>query len=342
MPEPVLLRRDEDGVVTVSPADAPSVADPDPGLDTLVLEVVGGHLSWRLDAGQRTPAAVLHDPVAAQDWLWAVYGEAVAVAVADGNMGEMPSAPALSELADSARRLGYAHWAARWWPASIIDGIPALDPRVLDQDLVALTEACEMIVDGADALLSQSVSRPVAATRRDYALAAGPSTARPAGLILATGTAGWDWRRCPPGILDASESAVTWYLARDSGVTTLGVAAVAAPRPDPGVPAHLWPRARVATTTTTVDLTLRSDGDTWTGASATDAEDVVGVAVYVPGVGPAHSGLPAPADDPHGPAARRRVRDFAANRLRAALRAPESVDAPLLAEIDAATGDQDF
>ncbi|WP_280271764.1 hypothetical protein [Nocardia wallacei] len=342
MPEAVFLRHD-DGVVTLSPADAPTVHDPEPRLDTLVLEVVGGHLSWGLLSGQRTPAAVLHDPAAAQDWLWAVYGEPVAVAVADGHVGETSSAPALPELADSARRLGYALWAAHWWPASTIDAIPVLDPRVLDQDLAHLSEACEMIVDGADALLAQNVS-PVAVAQRDYALAAGPSTAAgPAGLILATGITGWDWRRCPPGILDASESAVSWRLTRDSGVTTLGVAAVAAPRFDPGVPAHLWPRARVSTTpTATLDLTLHPDGDTWTGTAVTEAEDVAGVDIYVPGVGPSPIENPTAADDPHGPAARRRIRDFAANRLRAALHPPESGDAPLLAEIDAATMDQDF
>ncbi|BCK55347.1 hypothetical protein [Nocardia wallacei] len=339
MPGSVLLRRDRDGVVTISPADAPTADDP--GLDTLVLEVVGGQLSWRLLTGQRTPAAVLHDPVVAQDWLWAVYGESVAVAVGDGQVGEIPSAPVVLELTDSARRLGYAHWAAHWWPASTIDGIPALDPRVLDQDFAALTEACEMIVDGADALLPHSVSRPVAATRRDYALAAGPAAAEPAGLILATGTTGWDWRLCPPGVLDASESAVTWRLARASGVTTLGVTAVAAPHPGPGVPAHLWPRARVATTAAAIDLTLRPAGDTWRGTAVTDAEDVAGVNIYVPGVGPAHTGIPTP-DERHGPAARRRVRDFAVARLRAARRPREPQAAPLLAEIDAATADPDF
>src|SRR5690606_23784921 len=110
------------------PPGAPTVLDPAPALDTLVLEVVGGHLSWSLLSGQRLPAAILHDPTAAQDWLWAIYGEAVALALDERPASaELAAAPILPETASAARRLAYAHWASRWWPASTLDGIPALD-----------------------------------------------------------------------------------------------------------------------------------------------------------------------------------------------------------------------
>ncbi|WP_227980721.1 hypothetical protein [Nocardia spumae] len=335
MSEAVFLHRDDDNVVTVAPAGAPTVHDPAIGLDTLVLEVIGGHLSWSLLSGQRIPAAVLHDPEAAQDWLWAVYGEPVALAVADDRTGELPAAAALPELTEAAWQLGYAHWAAHWWPASTIDGIPALDPDVLARDIAALTESCDAITDGADAQPPPRPSAAAPARRQDYALAAGSATGtgRP-GLVLATGTAGWDWRRCPPGIVDASEYAVSWRLTRDAGSTTVDVHAAAAPQLDTGLPAHLWPRARVVTRSLTLDLPLRLDGDTWTGTTRTDAEEVVRVDLHVPAVGPAITGPSAPA---YGPAQRQRIRDFVVSRLRAPRSAPR-----LEAEIAAAASDSDF
>ncbi|PPJ29696.1 hypothetical protein C5E45_12750 [Nocardia nova] len=334
MPETVFLHHDDE-VVIISPAGAPTVHDPMPGLDTLVLEVIGGHLSWGLLSEHPVPAAVLHDPDAAQEWLWAVYGEPVALAVADGRSGELLAAPARTELSDAARQLGYAHWAAHWWPASTIDGIPALDPEVLGRDIAALTDICESIVDGADAQPSPvgPSSDAVAARRQDYALAAGPADAGRTGLVLATGTSGWDWRRCPPGVLDASEFAVSWHLTRESGSTSVEVRAAAAPHLDTGLPGHLWPRARVVTTSAPTDFELRQNGDTWIGGAVIDADNVVRVDVYVPGVGPAIDG----ADSGYGPAQRQRIREFVVARLRSPNRS-----GLLEAERAAAASDTDF
>ncbi|PSR60940.1 MULTISPECIES: hypothetical protein [Nocardia] len=340
MPETVFLHREDEGVI-ISPADAPTVHDAMPGLDTLVLEVIGGHLSWGLLSEQTVPAAVLHDPDAAQEWLWAVYGEPVALAVADGRSGELLATSARPELAEAARQLGYAQWAAHWWPASTIDGIPALDSEVLGGDIAALTEACESIVDGADAQPSPvgpSFDAAVA-RRQDYALAAGPAGPGRTGLVLATGTSGWDWRRCPAGVLDASEFAVSWRLTRESGSTSVEVRAAAAPHLDAGLPGHLWPHARVVTDSVPTVLALQPGGDTWIGEALIDADNVVRVDIYVPGVGPAPDETSASASaNIYGPRQRQRIRGFVIDRLRS----PQPAMPLLEAERVAAASDTDF
>ncbi|RJO76857.1 hypothetical protein D5S18_11600 [Nocardia panacis] len=233
------LRRDPAGLLIITPPDAPLVTDAEPPLDTLVLEVFGGHLTWSLLSGQQIPAAVLDDTDLAQDWLWAIYGEAVALTIADleagGSASTAESGRAGIEvvvdagrpaLATAARRLAYAHWAARWWPASTLDAITPLDGGLLAQEIAELTTECEALVDGADAMVEEV--EPVRAARaNDYALAAGELNT--AEFTLATGTSGWDWRRCPPGLIDAAEQAVTWEFIRERGLSTVRVTAVAAP-----------------------------------------------------------------------------------------------------------------
>ncbi|WP_431968444.1 hypothetical protein [Nocardia sp. bgisy134] len=326
----VLVREDAEGFWTIAPAGAPTVWADAPPLDTMVLEVVGGHLAWSLLAGEPVPAAVLHDLDEAQEWLWAVYGEHVALAVADRQAVELPAEPALPTLVAQARKLAYAHWAARWWPASTIDGIPALDQQLLDTEIATLTEACELIVDGADADLEPLPAAPVALGRaEDYALAAG-SGARQGELVFGRGSGGWDWRRCPPGLVDASEHAVSWELTRAEGATLVRVRAVAAPQLD-APPAHLHPRALLDTSVGAIDTELHLVGDTWQGTASTAAEAVAGVHVYVPGVGP--DALPADHDE------RARIRDLVAARLRGATADDDTL---LLAEIAAAASDSDF
>ncbi|WP_433660527.1 hypothetical protein ACQPW1_47710 [Nocardia sp. CA-128927] len=337
----VRIRQDADGLLVIAPDGAPTVLDEAAEIDVLVLEAVGGHLTWSLLDGQSLPAAVIDDVKLAQDWLWAVFGEEVALAVDAGETGELTAVPGLPELVTSARRLGYAHWAARWWPASIIDGIAPLDERLLLDDIATLSEACEMIVDGADEPFeaeSHTSRVPEARGRaEDYALAAGPATtAAPGALVLARGTGGWDWRRCPPRLLDASEQAVTWEVVRRNGSTTIAVRAVAAPQSQ--FPSYLHPHVLVRTTGGTADAALTLAGDMWTTevSAPEGVESTVAVAIYVPGVG---------SDSPEhgGPAVRQRVRDLAVQRLRrAADPTEEAGDAPLLAEIDAAASDSDF
>ncbi|CAM4421296.1 hypothetical protein NONI108955_26715 [Nocardia ninae] len=336
----VQVRQAADGLWIIGPEGAPTVLDETAAIDVLVLEAAGGHLTWSLLAGQSLPAAVLDDVKLAQGWLWAVFGEQVALAVDAGETGELVAVPGMPELVTDAWRLGYAHWAARWWPASIIDGIAPLDERLLREEIATLSAACELIVDGADEYseAAEQHADELADTpgrAEDYALAAGPATTVPSGaLVLARGSGGWDWHRCPPGLLDASEQAVSWEVLRGAGTTTVLVRVVAAARGD--VPSHLYPHALVRTSSGTAVAPLTLAGDVWgvEVPAPEGAESTVTVEVYVPGVG---------GPEPGSPEMRRRVREFALSRLsRATDPTDHPTDAPLLAEIAAAESDSDF
>ncbi|MEU2042836.1 hypothetical protein [Nocardia niwae] len=336
----VRLRRRDD-LWIIAPDDAPTVVDDAAGMDVLVLEVAGGHLTWSLLSGQATPAAVLDDLALAQEWVWAVYGEEVSLALDEtaAHEGEYRAEPALPDLAARAWRLGYARWAARWWPASTLDGIAPLDDGLLDDEIATLSEECDLIVDGADAAVEERAAAETLGRAEDYALAAGPvAVAAPGALVLARGTAGWDWQRCPPGLLDASESAVSWEVVRAAETTLVRVSAVAAPLSPADVPAHLHPRAGIRTPADAADVPMTRDGDLWRAETTapTGAEAGLTVHVYVPGVG---VGEP----EPDAADRRARIRDLITARLRRTDDAPGNpVDAPLLAEIAAAASDSDF
>ncbi|MEV6431361.1 hypothetical protein [Nocardia sp. NPDC051463] len=335
----VIIRRVEGGLWVIAPEGAPTVLDNAADVDVVVLEVPGGHLTWSLTSGQPIPAAVIDDMPPAQEWIWAVYGESIALAVDefDRDTTELTVQPALPRLAANAWRLGYAQWAARWWPASTIDGIAPLDERLLDQEIATLREECELIVDDdAEPVSSDDLSRyEIPGRAQDYALAAGSTSGTSAqALVLGRGSGGWDWHRCPPGLIDASEHAVSWQVSRSTGTTTIGVAAVAAPRLAADIPAHLHPRALIAVAAETVETELNLVGDTWTGQATTPSEAVSAVELYVPGVG-------APGLGDSG--VRQQVRDIAAARLRRAAADHDiAFDAPLLAEIAAAASESDF
>jgi hypothetical protein len=348
MTDPIIVRGGPAGTLFVGPENAPVVGEGGAPPDTAVLEVRGGHVAWSVLAGQQFPAAVIDDADAAQEWIWAVYGERIALAVADfdDTPTEFAPEPGLPELVALARKLGYAHWAARWWPASTLDDIPPLDPRLVDTEIATLTSECELLIDGADAIganadddLAHEVDRAESLAPRldraeNYALAAGPAagTASDA-LILARGVGGWDWRGCPPGILDASERAVSWEVLRRPGATVFRVSAVAAPGLHAAVPPHLWPRARVRGPAASSVAELTLSGDVWTGSAQAPErwESAVTVDVHVPGVGPAEIA------DPGDARIRPQLREFAAARLR---NVPD--DTTLLAEIAAAATGMDF
>ncbi|MEV5853458.1 MULTISPECIES: hypothetical protein [Streptomyces] len=139
------VTRVEDGTVRIA---GPSVG---PAFTRAVLEVAGAVLTWPVLGPTGLSAAEIHDVGQAQQWLWAVYGERVAAAVdavasgapaAELTLPERPTA-----LAESAARLALGHWAARWWPTSYLDGIPALEPDVLGLELAALTHECQQLLD---------------------------------------------------------------------------------------------------------------------------------------------------------------------------------------------------
>ncbi|MEV6421937.1 hypothetical protein [Streptomyces sp. NPDC051662] len=297
---------------------APSVLDPAPAVDVAVLEVAGGLLTWSVLALDAPPVAVLDDVDQAQGWVWAVYGEQTALALAADTVTEpepahepvdVPVLPALPGLGVSARQLAFAHWAARWWPASVIDDIPALDERQLGREIGELTEECDLLFAGEETADSRPAGAPDAESpadgspaveepprATDYALAAGPSAraARSAdGLTLARGTGGSDWRRYPPGLVDASERAVSWEVVRAAARTTVSVTVVAAPGPV-AVSGALTPRATVNGAADPLDLALRRVDDTWLGDAPFDPARTGGPApggaslavdIYLPGFG---------------------------------------------------------
>ncbi|MEV0334056.1 hypothetical protein [Nocardia sp. NPDC050717] len=364
------------GIVTLRPDGAPTALDAAPALDTLVLEVTGGHLTWSLLAGQRLPAATLDDTEAAQDWLWAVYGENTALAVADdeGHHRDLTATPARPELVIALHRLAYAHWASRWWPASTVESIPALDQAALAKEIAELSEVCETVVSGADDHSAASLggqlttgsggafardeqsgthhpgqapnsghpdelapargreASPRDGRAEDYALAAGGETSG-TGPALASGDGDWDWRCCPPGLVDAGARSVSWQVRRGGGVTTVVVSAVAAPDCPRTVPVHLLPMARLRTADSPAEIPLSRRGDAWIGELRTPAaiQNLVSVAVFVPGVGP----VGPPTDESP---LRESIREHIRLRLAGAQQ-----DIPLLAvELAAADNDSDY
>ncbi|MFE4170840.1 hypothetical protein ACFRR7_02130 [Streptomyces sp. NPDC056909] len=403
MTDTVRIGRAEDGLLHViapllpSGGTPPSVLDPAPGVDVAVLEVAGGHLSWSVLALEAPPVAVLDSVGPAQGWVWAVYGEQTALALAenataragrgDGTVTDSTvteASPVLPGLVASARRLAYAHWAARWWPASVVDAIPALDVHLLGQEIGTLTEECDLLFGARETADASPADGPFPAVppdtlpgadvppprATDYALAAGPAPAAGAadGLTLARGTGGSDWRRCPPGLVDASERAVSWEVVRAAARTTVSISVVAAPGP-PHPRRELAPWAAVGGAAVPLDVPLRRVADTWVGDGRLDGirpdgvratagprtdgpagpdpyalgADGLTVDIHLPGFG-----TPAgPGEDPAAQrAVRARIRDLARSRLAGAAAGTDSAAEPgallLRAEIAAANDDSDF
>ncbi|WP_329551251.1 hypothetical protein [Streptomyces sp. NBC_00696] len=410
----VVVSRGEDGTVHV-------IGGPDatPDFTRAVLAVAGAVLAWPVLGGAGLPTAEIHDVQRAQQWLWAVYGEQVAAAVHACAVGELTSVRVAAEptpLAGSAARLGFGHWAARWWPASHLDGIPALQPDVLGLELAALTHTCQQLFDAGDdqpddcvaeligdheaaldALIQwwhstppssdtarrlESVLRTVddaadsagldgealrhlrtaldrlrpdgtpvdAATlfarNDDYALAAGEPLVT-GGRVIARGTGTNDWRRYPPGFVDASETAVSW-TARALGarrqIEVEVVAHIAAPVAEVPLAAEVrvndGPRSRVP---------LSRRVDVWSGRAdldlpAGETEPRIELGVLLPGFDPGPGS--------YSGADREAIRALVRQRLVTAatatqLDAPNSppqdgTSAPFLAEIAAATTDEDY
>ena len=326
------------GLVVIDPQEPGTqrLSDVEPNIDTAIVEVAGGHLAWSLLGEHASPVAVLDDVARAQDWVWGLYGEAAAVALADGSPRYVTTSPALPELAASARRLAFTLWAQRWWPASVLDGIPLLDAELLERDIAALVEQCDVL--GVEEAVTADRIPETLGRAEDYALAAGAATATsPGGLVLARGTGGTDWRRYPAGLVDASEGAVSWELRRVAGRTIVVVNVVAAPGLRAPIPPHLHPHATVQARIGAIDVELNLLGDNWFGevVAPEGTGPALTIDVHVPGFGPTESTT---ADT------RAMVRTLARRRLDRATGAIsiDDPDAPLLAEIAAAASDTDF
>ncbi|MEU9929107.1 hypothetical protein [Streptomyces anulatus] len=394
------VTRVEDGTVRIA---GPSVG---PAFTRAVLEVAGAVLTWPVLGPTGLSAAEIHDVGQAQQWLWAVYGERVAAAVDAVASGAPAAELTLPErptsLAESAARLALGHWAARWWPTSHLDGIPALEPDVLGLELAALTHECQQLLDESaeldglelleehlaalDPLIRwrQSADAPRQLDRalrltgdaadnagldgealrhlrsaldqdhrptatpldlaelflrhQEFTLTAG-ALRTASGRVIARGSGTNDWRRYPPGFVDAAENAVSWTayaLGADRRIEVEVVAGIAAPVG--GV--HLAAEVRVdGSPPNRVPLARRDD--VWTGrvdldipASTTPSMEV---GILLPGFDPGPG-----ADDR---AAREAVRVLARHRLGVAT-APHDSEAahpePFLAEIAAAAVEEDF
>ncbi|MCX4817304.1 hypothetical protein OG601_42665 [Streptomyces sp. NBC_01239] len=410
----VVVSRGDDGTVHVTGGSVAASA-----FTRAVLDVAGAVLVWPVLGDSALPTAEINDVLRAQQWLWAVYGEQVAAAVHACAVGELASARVPAEptpLAGSAARLGFGHWAARWWPASLLDGISALQPDMLGLELAALTHTCQQLFDAdddqpddcvaeligdheaaLDALIQwwhstppssgtarrlENVLRTVddaadgagldgeplrhlrasldqprpdgtpvdAATlfarNDDYALAAGEPLVT-GGRVIARGAGTNDWRRYPPGLVDASEGAVSW-TARALGarrqIEVEVVAHIAAPVADVPLAAEVrvndGPRSRVP---------LARRVDVWSGRAdldlpAGETEPHIELGVLLPGFDPG------PGSD--SGAEREAIRALVRQRLATAATATQpdapnsppqnGTSAPFLAEIAAATTDEDY
>jgi hypothetical protein len=401
-----------------------------------VLDVAGAVLAWPVLGDPGPPSAEVHDPGRAQQWLWALYGERVAAAVHDRAAGEPAPVRVAADstaLAGSAARLGLGHWAARWWPASSTDGIPALEPDVLGLELAALTHRCQqlfddggdqpddcvaelveehqaaldplirwwrgaprpadtarhlegvlrLIDDAADSAgldgpalrhLRSSLDQrrppgaPVApgalfARHDGYALAAGePLDA--GGRVITRGSGTNDWRRYPPGLVDASESAVSWTARALGARRRIEVEVIAhQAAPTAGAPlvaeihAHGARPHRVPLTrrddlwTGSADLDLGFDLDLDRGPGrepglpAGPVPPRIEVGVLLPGFDPG-PGTAGAADER---VARDAVRALVRRRLTATTRPPahdgsplDARSAPFLAETVAAATGEDY
>lgn len=137
------------GLWTTGPAvaEAPAVA---------VIELAGAVLTWTVDdpAGPAATRITFTD-VAAAEWLWRLVGTSGHTTLLEALTDRDPAAPVdLTgvELATNAivalRRLAVGHWARRWWPVSLRDGILGLDPALLDAELAVLTAQAQEFLDG--------------------------------------------------------------------------------------------------------------------------------------------------------------------------------------------------
>lgn len=119
-----------------------------------VLEVSGAVLSWTVDDPHDavlSGAQITFTDLARADWLWRVFGEAghISLAAALDSAADEPRSIDLTGVdvvpgsVDPLRRLAVGHWLRRWWPASRRDGIPDLDPALLDVEVALLTAGAQ-------------------------------------------------------------------------------------------------------------------------------------------------------------------------------------------------------
>lgn len=126
-----------------------------------LLETAGALLVWDAADPIAPPTAAVWDPALAVDVAWQVYGPGAVPVLREQTGAFAPdAAPALNH----ARRAALATWAAAWWPASTLAGIPPLDPRILAVERADALVAVEHLLDG-DELLFAVLADGLAAAR---------------------------------------------------------------------------------------------------------------------------------------------------------------------------------
>ena len=120
-----------------------------------VLEVAGAVLAWTVDDPADAAPRITFTDVSAAEWLWRLVGtsgHAALLAALDGRTPEaqpidLPVVHWHPSGVGALRRLAVGHWARRWWPASLRDGIAGLDPALLDAELAVLTAQTQEFLD---------------------------------------------------------------------------------------------------------------------------------------------------------------------------------------------------
>jgi hypothetical protein len=232
-----------------------------------LLEGSGASLAWDVLADAAVPAARVHDPERASEWLWEVYGDAAEAILAGAAEVDVP-VDGDWRVRDACRRAAQLNWARAWWPASITAGVPALDSAVLHAERAVAVSTVEHLLDDPDAVeraLASVVSfdvptsdaevdelaERVAALAEDYGVELLPAEAPSrAGYALAAGGVGGatgttalsgsstvDWTLVPHGAVDAAAPA-RWAVVRRQGSTVLEVSVVPGPTPGPRLAAR--------------------------------------------------------------------------------------------------------
>jgi len=219
---------------------------------TAMLEAAGAVLAWDVLAGDAVPAARVHDPARAAEWLWEIYGPAAEDILGGARDVTVPADGDWS-VRDACRTVAQLDWAQAWWPASLSAGVPALDGVALRAEHVLALSGVEHLLDDPDAVERAlgSVALPadadlasrVAALAEDYGidLSPAPAPARSGfalaaggdsggGTTVLTGASTVDWTLVPAGTVDAAAPA-EWAVVRRGGATVVDVSVVPGPRP---------------------------------------------------------------------------------------------------------------
>ncbi|MEU4762140.1 hypothetical protein AB0H12_02720 [Actinosynnema sp. NPDC023794] len=249
-----------------------------------LLEGSGASLAWDVLADAAVPAARVHDPERASEWLWEVYGDAAEAILGGAAEVEVPG-DGDWRVRDACRRVAQLNWARAWWPASVTAGVPALDPAVLHAERAVAVSTVEHLLDDPDAVgralapvVPLDVSDPALAalaervaelaedygvelrpaevpSRAGFALAAGGVDG--GGVTALSGSSAVDWALVPHGVVDAAAPA-RWAVVRRQGSTVLEVSVVPGPTPGP----------RLAARFGEVEVTLEVDATGWLTGSA--------------------------------------------------------------------------